>query len=287
MLGEVLRAQDGVLTIEQARFCGLSQDAVERRVHIGAWRRVGRGVYVAADRDFTDSARVRAAVLSAGERAVLSGPAAAWWHGLTSVPPTQIEVTLPRSRRVVPAPGVRLRRRDLAARDIVHRRGLDVTALPLTAIEAATECGFDVLDTALARHTSLPAVRAAHRRNLGRRGSKKAGRMLEVAGCGARSDGERRLVNILRRNGITGWEANLRVPGAVIDLAFRRRRVAVEVDGFAFHSDARTFRHDRRRQNLLVAAGWTVLRFTWHDLVEDECGVVARIRAAIGEPYPR
>ena len=36
---------------------------------------------------------------------------------------------------------------------------------------------------------------------------------------------------------------------------------AIEVDGMAHHVDVDRFRRDRRRQNALVALGWTVLRF--------------------------
>lgn len=283
----MLRSQDGVITSAQARMCGLSPSTINRRVRSERWRRVGRGIYVACDREFTDSARVRAAVFGGGDDAVLSGVAAAWWHGLVDGLPAEIEVTVPRNKHPRPCPGTRFRRRNLAAKDVTHRAGIDLTALPLTAIEAAVECGFDVLDTALARHTTLRAVEAAHRRNLGRTGSRRAGRMLEAMGSGARSNAERRFVAILRKAGITGWTANFRVPGAVIDVAFREAMVAIEIDGFAFHNGQRTFVHDRRRQNMLVAAGWTVLRFTWQDLIDDEAGVIDRVRAAIGAPKRR
>ena len=52
---------------------------------------------------------------------------------------------------------------------------------------------------------------------------------------------------------------------ARIDVAFREQRIAIEVDGFAYHSDRARFQRDRSRQNLLVGLGWTVLRFTWDD----------------------
>jgi very-short-patch-repair endonuclease len=51
-------------------------------------------------------------------------------------------------------------------------------------------------------------------------------------------------------------------------VAFPEARVAVEVDGRAWHSAGDRFQHDRSRQNALVAAGWTVLRFTWADLTQ-------------------
>ena len=48
-----------------------------------------------------------------------------------------------------------------------------------------------------------------------------------------------------------------------LDVGFRRRRLAVEIDGREFHSDRKLFETDRWRQNALVLDGWRVLRFTW------------------------
>lgn len=70
----------------------------------------------------------------------------------------------------------------------------------------------------------------------------------------------------MRDAGLTGWAANHPSCGYVIDFAFLDRMVAVEIDGFAFHRDAQTFQRDRARRNALIAAGWTVLNYTWGDL---------------------
>jgi very-short-patch-repair endonuclease len=67
----------------------------------------------------------------------------------------------------------------------------------------------------------------------------------------------------------------------VLDLASPAARVAVEVDGWAYHRDAERFRQDRRRQNDLVLAGWTILRLTWDDLTHRPAAVLAQIRAAL------
>ena len=64
-----------------------------------------------------------------------------------------------------------------------------------------------------------------------------------------------------------------------VDLAFVREKVAVEVDGWAWHVDAERFRNDRRKQNALVRDGWDPLRFTWHDLDGRPNEVVGEIHA--------
>ncbi|MFN2535890.1 MAG: endonuclease domain-containing protein, partial [Pseudonocardiaceae bacterium] len=65
------------------------------------------------------------------------------------------------------------------------------------------------------------------------------------------------------------------------DGACSQARLAIEVDGWAWHSDVDRFATDRRRQNALVLAGWTVLRFTWNDLTCRPEAVIAQIRATL------
>lgn len=283
MIDDYLRGHDGVITLAQAKLAGLTQDAVNRRVRSGKWLRCSPGVYFADDRPFTESARVRAAVWSAGPNAAASGLAAAWWHQVTKYPPDTVEVTIPRTGHHPQRQGVRLRRRDLDPHDIVERRGLRVTALALTVVEAAARRGggAKLMDSALQRHTELRDLWRAHLRNKGRHGSPAARRLLIAAADGARSAAERLLIKLLREAQITGWKANYRLGRYVIDVAFPAHKLAIETDGWAFHSDQEDFQHDRVRQNEIALMGWQVLRFTWLDLTEYPQRVIAEIRFAI------
>ncbi|CAN5388468.1 type IV toxin-antitoxin system AbiEi family antitoxin domain-containing protein [soil metagenome] len=282
MLNNYLRRHDGVITLAHALEAGLSRDSVNRRVRSGEWRRCAPGVYFVDDRNFTDAARVRAAVWGYGNDAAASGLTAAWWHRLIDRPPKVVEVTVPRSRRLQFQPGTRLRRRDLEDADIVERQGLRVTSLDLTAIEAAVRPGGGpaLMDTALQRHTELPDLWRAHVRNKGRHGSPRARIFLQSAGDGSRSKAERLFIALLKQHNITGWKANYPVGGYVVDVAFLASKVAVEIDGWAFHSDPDKFEDDRRRQNALILRGWQVLRFTWRDLVERPERVIAELNRA-------
>ena len=69
-------------------------------------------------------------------------------------------------------------------------------------------------------------------------------------------------------------------------MLFAAERLVVEIDGLAFHGATR-FQNDRSRQNRIVNAGYTVLRFTWADLTERPDEVVRQIRVALARSVAR
>jgi very-short-patch-repair endonuclease len=285
------RAQDGLITRDQALECGLTRAAIAHRVATGAWVRVLPEVYRAATHAETTRSRVRAALLWLGSDAVLVGVAAAWWWGLSDDPPETVHAAVPTTRRVRSRPGVAVERRDLALADRSEHDGLAITTRARTVVDAAGALGRTsggaLMDRALARRrVTLQSLRAAYRRGMGRRGSAAVAALLVLAAGGARSEAERRLHALLRSAGIVGWIADHRVVlptwgPAVVDLVFADRRLAIEVDGWAYHRDLAAFRRDPQRQNALVLAGWTVLRVTWHDVVGDPDSVLTTIRGAL------
>jgi very-short-patch-repair endonuclease len=279
----LLARQDGLITDEQARRHGLTERTLRRRVRDDGWARVAPGVLLAGGHPLTDRARVRAAGLWAGRRGVLSGPAAAWWHGMLPAAPDRVDVTLARECGMRAREGVRFRRRDLDRRDVVVVDGLVVTAKPLTALEtaAAVPDGSAFLDRALQRYVGFTAVYQSYCRNLGAYGGARVAELLVAAADRADSAAERVIVKLLRGAGVTGWEVGVPFGPWTIDLAFPDAKVAVEVDGWAWHVDVDRFRSDRHKGNALTRAGWTLLRFTWHDLVNRPSYVVAEIRAAM------
>jgi len=58
-------------------------------------------------------------------------------------------------------------------------------------------------------------------------------------------------------------------------------RLALELDGFAFHGNLTAFNYDRLRQNDLVAAGWSVLRFSYENIKFDTSRCVAQLQEAL------
>jgi very-short-patch-repair endonuclease len=283
MIDELLRSHNGVITLTQARSVGLSDQAVRRRVRSGHWRRCSPGVYFVDDRPFTDAARIRAAVWGYGADAAASGLAAAWWLELAKFAPDVVEVTVPRDSHGRSRRGCRVRRRNLKPADLVDCNGLQVTALPLTVVEAAVRWGGGpkLMDNALQQHTELRKLWEAHLRNKGRHGSPAARRLLQAADEGTRSAAERLFAQLLTGAGIAGWKPNQMVAGYEVDFLFRHAKLVVEVDGFAFHSDPEAFNRDRKKQNAIALAGYQILRFTWLDLTEYPERVIAEVERAI------
>jgi very-short-patch-repair endonuclease len=180
---------------------------------------------------------------------------------------------------------VTVRRRVLGPVDLVDHRGLAVTAPLLTVLEAALEmgdAGGPFLDRALQRWVSFPLVHSACCRDAGPRGSARAHRLLVAAADRAASAAERRLVGVVRREGLAGWVLNHRVDGVRVGVAFPGAAVAVEVDGWAWHTDANRVAHSDLRREMLVRLGWTVLRYTWAELVGQPEVLLADVARAIG-----
>ncbi|MEQ3554870.1 type IV toxin-antitoxin system AbiEi family antitoxin domain-containing protein [Pseudonocardia nematodicida] len=283
---DVLKAQDGVISRRQAIACGVSPWMLRARVASGALAEVAPGVFRSAAHRRTAWGAVVVATLWAGRGAVVDGPAAAHLHGMPV--PAQarrvVGITIPvSSRRKAPA-GIRVRRRDLDPLDRGVCRGVAVTAPALSALETAVALpdGAAFLDRVLQRElVAFEDLLAAFRRAVGSHGSARARELIVEAADRADSRAERRLVTLLRRKGIDGFELGLAFERWFIDIAFVRARLAVEIDGWAFHSDPDRFRNDRHKQNALVAAKWTVLRFTWQDIRDRPDDTARRIQRAL------
>jgi very-short-patch-repair endonuclease len=134
--------------------------------------------------------------------------------------------------------------------------------------------------------TAADLARQLDRRPTGR-GSARARLVLPVGNPKAESPMESVLRWLLHAAGIPAPELQFvitTVRGEFIgaaDMAWPERKVLVEFDGNV-HRDRRVFVNDLRRQNRLVAEGWTVLRFTSADVYGRPDDVVAAIRRALG-----
>ncbi|KXP03142.1 type IV toxin-antitoxin system AbiEi family antitoxin domain-containing protein [Tsukamurella pseudospumae] len=281
-LAEYLADHDGVITRSAALGLGLSSSAIGRLVEAKLWIALGGGAYLSATHTFTDEARLRAATGATG--GAVDGAAAAWWHGIAQSPPDSISLTVPRSHRRAPKVpyDLEVHRRDLLPADLDVVRGLSVTAAPLTALESAAVGGSALLDRSLQEGiVTVDGLAAATKRNAGRHGMAEARRLLAVIVGDAESEAERLFQTMLELHHLTGWRAQFPFGVYSIDFAFPAQRLAIEVDGWAFHRTPDRAMNDARKQNRLVLAGWRVLRFGWHQLDGDGEAVMTDVITAV------
>lgn len=289
---EITRAQHGLITTTQA-VDALGPSRKSRWVAEGRLRSVQPSVFRIVGAPETWHQNVLAASLAVD--GVVSHRSAAELWGLTE-PSGHLEVSVPpgTNRRIRP-PAIVHRIVDLRPGLAVERAGLRVTDPVRTVIDLGLVMPWRSVERVISRGISNRAFDlseiTALRQALGRPGRNGTGvvrRILEgnvlMAGK-EESELEKRFTGLARRHGLPAlqlqhevWHAG-RFVGRV-DACYPELKLAIEVDGFEHHSTPKAFQHDRTRQNELVALGWTVLRFTWHDVVNRPAHVARMIRTA-------
>lgn len=288
---QLLRSQGGVARRRDLHAAGLRRRALEGAVRRGDLVLVGADVLSARAVD-DELAGLRCAAV--GLDGVASGPSAALVWGLDLLQQRALhEVTVARDRSRARWPATTVRRRDLADADVTVRDGLPVTTPLRTALDVLRDLPLPdavvVVDAALRAgllsEAALLRAVAALPAGVGRPRAVRAAGLVD-ARCGSALESVCRV--LLAGAGLPAPETQLVVRGrdgrvvGRVDFAWPEQRLVVEADGFAFHADRRQYREDRRRTNALVLAGWTVLRFSWEDVVEAPDAVVAAVRAALG-----
>jgi len=220
--------------------------------------------------------------------AVVCRSLAAWVHGMPVNVSGPVDVWVPGYRR--PVHRMRPHRFDLPPADVGRWGGTAVTTARRSLLDVLAHEPMDTARDLLAWAVTRGriAVDDLEQHSVaypGRQGNGQLRRLSREAADGALSVAEQLCHRILRSAGITGWHANVRVRDdrgviGVVDVLFPAARLVIEVDGRRAHGADR-FQHDRSRQNRLVAAGLTVLRFTWQDLRDRPADVVAQVRAML------
>ncbi|MEH0820658.1 MULTISPECIES: type IV toxin-antitoxin system AbiEi family antitoxin domain-containing protein [unclassified Micromonospora] len=302
VLGAVAGGQDGVVTRAQALAAGFSRHEIDNLVTFGRWRMPARAVYqIDAGTAPSRRARIRAAVLSFGPAAHVVFGTAAELHGIAGLPPSeQIHVALP-GRAARPArpsdPAVVLHQLERPAASLLAVNGIPATSPLSTVVDVILTAGrypaVSVLDSALNRRLVTPDELAAIPLLIrGRRGAVAArGHLVEADGR-AQSPLETRTRLRCVDGKVPPDALQLEVRDGdgyllgVGDLGWRGPRVIAEADGRAVHGRPEALFADRRRQNRLLNAGWTILRFTWQDTLDPHY-IPWTVRQAITAARPR
>jgi very-short-patch-repair endonuclease len=212
-----------------------------------------------------------------GSRAVLSYLSAAEWWQLPVPHDGRIHVTKHDRQRNAVHPLLKVHRTLLVPSAVTNRFCLPIT----TRTETLLDClgwlqvrpARDLLDRAFQQRWLTPHdIDRRLDEQAGRWGNRQLARLLRESRPGAEAESERRGQKLLDQAGITGWVGNLPIvlggERFRIDIAFAEQKVAIEIDGWAFHRDKERRDRDIRKANLLTQAGWRVLTFSWEDVNE-------------------
>jgi len=283
-----------LFTLDQALAAGYSLRQVQHRRESGCWDQVHAGVYRVAGAPSSWDQRLRAACLAAGAGAVASHRSAARLWGLDErgCPAIELSVCAGRYHRL---DGVVVHRSsDLGPTSTTRRIGIPVTTPIRTLVDLGAverpRCVERALDLALSRRLVTLAALHSALDLVARRGRRGAGILRSLLDERSGSDGlaesvlEARMLRLCRSQGLAEPVCQHpvlkggRLVGR-IDFAYPGDLVAIEVDGYESHASLGAFRHDRSRQNELVEMGWTVLRFTWDDVVHHPARVARAVNA--------
>ncbi len=279
--------QHGVVATWQLARDGVASAQITRWAQRGWLVRLHRGVYAVGHPALTPDGHHLAAVLACGPGAVLSHRSAAAAWGLRATARARVDVTTPRA-------GGRGHPRIDAHRCALHPgertvlRGIPITTVARTALdlgEVATRRDVHRYLVAAEQQGRYDrrAIDAVVARAHGRRGLRP---LLAALGdlrpehAAARSEMELRALELVAAHGLPAPRVNDGLGPYVIDLHWPDRRLAVELDGGAFHRTAEAFERDRRRDADLAAAGYRTVRVTWRQLTRDP-GWVARTLARL------
>jgi very-short-patch-repair endonuclease len=256
---------------------------------------VGGGVVRHAAYPPSTDQRILAAVLAGGEGTVASHMSAAilWRLDVTAAPGAEMEVTVRRPRHPRAVPGIVHRTLDLEPADVEPRQRIPRTTAARTLLDIAGRLGPSELEAALDDAERRGLVWRPHLRwrsqELRRRGRAGVPALDDLLD---RTDGrplgdswlEQAAIRHVLGAGlpVPRVQVNRRKAGggiARVDLFWDDAKLAVELAGHGTHSTRRQRQSDAERAARLGLEGWTVVEFTYEDVVERPDYVIEMVRA--------
>jgi very-short-patch-repair endonuclease len=291
IVGLLADRQHGVVSRAQLLDEGLSARAIARMVESGRLRIIFRGVYAVGHTRLRREGYWMAALLAAGDDAVLSHfTAAALWR-LCNVAMFPIHVT-------TSGDGGR-KQRDL----VVHRQQLPPdSTIKIDGLRTTTPaCTIALLAGSLSARELRKTVEKAQdvnrfrpdeiERHLTRMPKARGRRVLNDLlplmtpdSDNARSHLERLFLKLTRSARLPEPDVNAVIAGRRRDFSWPAHRLVVETDGYAYHSSREARTRDARRDRELLAAGWRPARFTYEEIALEPEFVNAEVAVLLGAP---
>jgi hypothetical protein len=283
------RSRDYPLPTRGVRYAELTE-ALKRRdirhaTHGGELRKVGHGLYIPAPETPFEERRATLEALCWGSQHLVSHhTAAALWGILDGDPGPPYHLTTPPQDSRMKRPNLVIAHRvHVPVADRTQLDGLPITSPARTWVDVALSSsviqGLIVADRCRRRGrtefgedprpvASAAELEAALSRRGRPRGIKRARQALHLSRDGVDSPQETRLRYVMAQAGLPEPEVNAWIRdesgrGVVQpDLSIRQYRLAIQYEGWEFHTDAEQMAKDIRRQELTEALGWVEVRIT-------------------------
>ncbi len=301
---ELARAQHGVVARQQLIRAGLPATYINHLVVDLRLVPLFPGVYGVGHDVVSHRGRWTAALLSAGPGSALShASAAAVWNLIG--PRAKCEVVRGHyRRRAGTGKGPRLstdrsqllihRSRFIPSRDITVREGFRVTSVARTFLDMARSLSEDRLRSLLVEAERLrifdgEGLREVSGRGSGWAGARKLRSVLaewDPALGVTRSAFEEQFLTFCRSHGLPLPAVNVMVEGFEVDCLWTAHGLIVELDGFATHSDLKSFDEDRRRDSILRTVGLDVRRITYRQLRDEPAFVLEFVLGRLATDKP-
>ncbi len=289
---KIMRAADlqwGRLSWRQLRGLGASEGRIRRWVADGYLRQVLPRVYAVGHLAGSVEGDLMAAILYAGPDAMLSHATALWWHGLLEHQPTPLQVST--ARKCASQPGLEIHSRRTIP--LIHHRRLPTTTISQALLDfSATAPVADVVRAlAEADYRRVLNHRELHETcGPGRPGSttlKQALRRHTPELARTKSKLETAFHALCRRGHIPAYEVNHPLCGFTVDTFWPDLGVVVELDGVQGHATPAQMRRDHRRDLILRAAGYVVVRYSYDQIMYDGEAVLADLRMVLAHAARR
>jgi very-short-patch-repair endonuclease len=288
----LLSVQAGIVDRDQALDAGFSQRQISYRFRSGVWQRVYPGVYATFTGQLPRHARLWAAVRFAGDGAMVSHETAAEVHGMIDRPAPDIHVTVPLSRRPArtrrPVRGIVVHRSDQSREHLPGPFKLPLTRVDDTVLDLVADAPtFDHAYTWISRAVFRNLVTASGLREALALRSRARWRAwlndaFAEAQDGVLSPLELHYVrDVERAHGLPAsqHQARRQLNGQTHfkDNWYPEYRLAVEIDGPAYHENEQVQRDKERDNANLAADDVKTFRFGPVDVTERACGTAATV----------
>jgi very-short-patch-repair endonuclease len=290
VLARIAAGQHGVVSRAQVLALGVGSSYVTRLLAGGRLHLLHRGVYAVGHRGITERGRWTAAVLAAGEGAVLSHISAGLLWGIIDLDTVLIHVLVP-GRGTLRRPGIVIHRtRDLPTMHRIERYGIPVTNVDRTLLDLAAmlppdRLGYAVEAAGRFGRLELPALVALCDASPGRRGAGTLRRIalgVPSALRRTKSPPETAFLRLCAGHELPEPLVNTILCGYEVDFLWPGPRLVVEVDTYTYHRSWAQRQRDLERDADLKTRGYDVLRFSRERIERDGPTVAAQVATVLG-----